>query len=393
MAFLDPTAADSDSPLDSDVKKGESRRHGFMHAMVFRKYDPILRNVTLSIRPFPRITSPHDLIIRVVASSINPVDWKQAQGSMSTYVRLTLPKILGMDFSGEVVKEHSQAKFFPKGSIVYGRLSRPFVEEGTHADFVKVRSDRDHISFKPDWLTHPQAASIGVAWHTAWECLIDNIGIDPNDKKENKEHKILIIGCSGGVGIAASQLCRSFEVGEVWGVCSGKNRSFMEENFGIRVIDYERGPLAKILRESKHYFTGILDCVGGEVYYQLAANEPFVLHPAGTFVTIVGQAESGNKGVLGDLEILLRTANKKISGSVRYRLFMGLTKPETWTQLVQHIEKHKIRPFVGLKLLMHDALAGYQLSFSRRTRGKIVLLSNALREEATVREHVGSTVL
>lgn len=358
------------------MRNEEAKKKDGMHAIVFDAYglDTICVALDHSI---PMLTSPSDIIIRIHAASINPVDWKQAKGSMRDYVRPRLPKVLGMDFSGEIIGLGCKVKEFKLKDMVYGRLATPTVD-GTQAEFTKIKYESDFIARKPSWLNHSQAAAIGVAAHTAWECLTGNLEIDFTDYKRNAAKRILIIGCSGGVGIAATQLCKALNVGEIWGVCSTENKHFMETEFKIHVIDYKSGHLSTLLKERTHYFTGILDCVGGIEYYNLAAQTPFILHPLGTFVTIVGKSESGKQGILADLWMLMSAAKKKWTGNIKYGLFLGFMKQNKWKELVQFVGKEKISFFVGREFdMMNQGLEAYKYSESGRARGKVILCNKA----------------
>lgn len=318
------------------MRNEEAKKKDGMHAIVFDAYglDTICVALDHSI---PMLTSPSDIIIRIHAASINPVDWKQAKGSMRDYVRPRLPKVLGMDFSGEIIGLGCKVKEFKLKDMVYGRLATPTVD-GTQAEFTKIKYESDFIARKPSWLNHSQAAAIGVAAHTAWECLTGNLEIDFTDYKRNAAKRILIIGCSGGVGIAATQLCKALNVGEIWGVCNTENKHFMETEF----------------------------------------QTPFILHPLGTFVTIVGKSESGKQGILADLWMLMSAAKKKWTGNIKYGLFLGFMKQNKWKELVQFVGKEKISFFVGREFdMMNQGLEAYKYSESGRARGKVILCNKA----------------
>lgn len=151
--------------------------------------------------PTPQLR-PHDLLIRVAAISVNPVDAKRRSGGPAGGAVANPPQIIGWDCSGVVEAVGAAVTLFQPGDEVYcaGDITRP----GCYAEYVAV--DERIVGHKPRTLSHEQAAAIPLTALTAWEGMIETLqitrgnGIYPNT--------ILIVGGAGGVGSIALQIAR-----------------------------------------------------------------------------------------------------------------------------------------------------------------------------------------
>jgi len=116
--------------------------------------------------PMPAIT-PNEVLIRVVAASVNPVDWKIREGYLKQMIAHSLPLTLGWDVSGVVEAVGEDVSRFKVGDAVF---SRPDLKRnGTYAEYVAIREDE--IAHKPKTLSHVEAACLPLAGITAWESL------------------------------------------------------------------------------------------------------------------------------------------------------------------------------------------------------------------------------
>lgn len=137
----------------------------------------------------------HDLLVQIKAISINPVDTKQRE---ATKLKEEEVKILGWDAVGEVVDTGSKVNLFKTGQEVYfaGDVTRP----GSYAEFTLI--DERLVGLKPKKLSLEEAAAMPLTTITAWEALVERLGITEDDNGKS----ILIINGSGGVGSIATQL-------------------------------------------------------------------------------------------------------------------------------------------------------------------------------------------
>jgi NADPH:quinone reductase-like Zn-dependent oxidoreductase len=202
-----------------------------MKAVVFDKYGG---NEVVEIKDVPTpICGPEDVLIKVHAASVNPVDWKVRSGHVKIITGSAFPKILGNECAGEIVETGRQVKKFKQGDHVIGwpsvRRLGAFAEYacvGETAVFPKSKN----ISFE-------ETACIPIAGLTAFQALRHKGRIASGKK-------VLINGASGGVGHFAVQIAKIFGA-EVTGVCSGANVGFVKSLGADKVIDYTKEDFTK----------------------------------------------------------------------------------------------------------------------------------------------------
>ena len=149
----------------------------------------------------PNISSGK-VLVSVKASGVNPVDWKIREGYFQQLIQLQFPSTLGMDFSGvveQVGEVNSDALDFKQGDEVYGQASISSGGSGAFADL--AMANKDSIAHKPKTLNRIEAAGLPLVGVSAWQALVENIGL-------SKDQKILIHGGAGGIGSIAIQLAK-----------------------------------------------------------------------------------------------------------------------------------------------------------------------------------------
>src|SRR5689334_19628674 len=152
--------------------------------------------------PTPRV-GPNGVLVRVHASSVNPVDWKYRQGLLAPVRPVIFPVIWGCDLSGVVAEVGPAVTLFKPGDEVYGfkdgYVAKTF--RGTYAEFAVV--PEKSLAKKPKNLTYEQAAAIPLAALTAWQALLNQGKLKPG-------HRVLIHAGAGGVGTMAIQIAKAF---------------------------------------------------------------------------------------------------------------------------------------------------------------------------------------
>lgn len=209
---------------------------------------------------------PHQVLIKVAAASINPVDWKIREGYMLAFLPLELPYTLGCDLAGEVQAVGSAVTRFQPGDLVYGYSH--LTHGGAFAELAVLAEDE--LALKPASLSLEQAAGFPVAMITAWEGLFTHGQLAPGQS-------VLILGGSGGVGTSAIQLAR-WKGAKVYATASTRNQDYIR-NLGAEAIDYVNSSPADLLSGVDLIF----DTVGGET--GLAALG--ALRPEGAYVSSV----------------------------------------------------------------------------------------------------------
>jgi len=189
---------------------------------------------------------PRDLLVKVFAVSINPVDYKKRKFAFLESKPLSdkNPMVMGYDASAEVIAVGSQVEFFKVGDLVYysGDVSRKGANGTEHI------VDERIVGFKPKNLTHPEAASIPLVFGTAWEGLVHLLRI-PEDHTKNKDKTILIIAGAGGVGSAAIQLAKRILGLHVVATASRTDTVDFCTKMGADLVINHRNPLAEELQK------------------------------------------------------------------------------------------------------------------------------------------------
>ena len=286
--------------------------------------------------PMPSITS-NEVLVRVIAASVNPVDWKIREGYLKEMISYQLPLTLGWDVSGVVTEVGTNVTRFRVGDAVY---SRPDIKRnGTYAEFVAIRESE--VALKPLTISHNEAASLPLAGITAWEVLITTAQLSAGQR-------VLIHAGSGGVGSLAIQLAKS-RGAYVIATTSGKNVALVESLGADEVIDYQTQNFTDKLGDIDVVF----DTLGGDIQESSWS----VLKKGGILISIVNPPSDTKAKELG-----VKSAFVFIEPSA-YIL----------KQLAELVEQGKLRPVIGAEFALHDIVKAHELSETGRTVGKIVL--------------------
>lgn len=219
-----------------------------MKAIVLEKTGPV-ENLQMQEIQKPTIRQG-EVLVKVVAISINPVDYKTRQGSgIYKYgdVGKTAKLIIGWDISGVV--EASQSDDFKKGDEVFGMVNFPGVG-AAYAEYVAAPAA--HLALKPAAISHDEAAAATLAALTALQTLVKTASVKQNDR-------VLILAASGGVGHYAVQIAKSAGA-YVIGTSSAANRDFVLGLGADEHIDYHATTLTAATKD----IDIVLDTVGGE---------------------------------------------------------------------------------------------------------------------------------
>jgi alcohol dehydrogenase len=220
--------------------------------------------------PKPSV-SPGRLLIEVYAAGVNPVDWKIREGYMKQMAPLQFPATLGGDFSGVVTEVGEGVSGFKKGDEVYGAASIVGGGSGSFAEF--VLADIKVTALKPKTITHVEAAALPLTGVSAWQALVDHIGL-------SRGKNILIHGGAGGIGTMAIQLAKYLGA-YVATTVNSRDMDYARELGAHEAIDYKNQSFEKML----HDYDAIFDTVGGETYTRSFA----VLKRGGIIVSMLEQ--------------------------------------------------------------------------------------------------------
>ncbi|MDE3735303.1 zinc-dependent alcohol dehydrogenase family protein [Pseudomonas resinovorans] len=227
------------------------------------------------MRPQP---GPGQVLVRIHASGVNPLDTKIRAGK-GGHARQTLPAVLGMDLAGVVASVGEGVSNFAPGDEVYGMAGGIGGNPGTLADYQAL--DADLLAKKPVNLDMRQAAALPLVAITAWEGMVDRARVGAG-------HKVLVHGGAGGVGHVAIQIARAFGA-EVYATGSAENLAVIE-GFGAIAIDYRSTAVEDYV--ARHTdgrgFDIVYDTVGGAT---LDASFQAVRHYTGHVVSALGWGE------------------------------------------------------------------------------------------------------
>lgn len=304
----------------------------------------------------------HDILVRINAASVNPVDLKIRDGDLKAILPLRPPFVLGSDLAGTVVSVGALATRFAVGDEVYARPNPNRM--GTFADLIAVH--QDDVATKPTTLTMAEAASIPLVGLTAWQALAERAHLRPGQK-------VLIHAGAGGVGTIAIQLAKHLGASVATTVSAAKTDLVMSLGADV-VIDYGKQAFETIL----HDYDVVLDTVGGETLDKSLR----VLKPGGIVVSVAGPPDPALAKEIGANPVI-RLAIAGLSYRIRQRARRHqVTYSYLWMkasgdqlrQLTALIDAGIIRPVVDSVFdfaQTREALA--HLEQGRTKAGKVVI--------------------
>jgi NADPH:quinone reductase-like Zn-dependent oxidoreductase len=313
-----------------------------MKAVRIHRYGP-REELVFEEAPLPQL-APDELLIQVVGTSVNPVDWKIRQGHLKEMIPYAMPLTLGWDVSGVVSAAGHDVTRFKLGDSVY---SRPDIaRNGTYAEYVAVRAAE--VAFKPSTISHIEAATLPLAGITAWQALIDVCKIKAGQR-------VLIHAAAGGVGSLAVQIART-RGAHVIATASAANRHFVLSLGANEFIDYRSQTLESAVKDP---VDAVFDTVGGKAQEVSLT----LLKPGGVLVSIITPppaALAEKHGVRGEF------------------LFIG-PKAAVLEELGKLVDEGKVRPVIGAEFALEDIAKAHALSEAGHMRGKIALYVGAPR--------------
>jgi NADPH:quinone reductase-like Zn-dependent oxidoreductase len=313
-----------------------------MRAMIYRSYGgpEALESVDLP-RPSP---GPGQALVRVIASSVNPVDWKLASGSLRLFMPITLPFVPGFDLAGDIVELGPGVPDYRVGDRVHARIATNG-GSGASAEFALV--GLDVMAKAPDGMDPAEAAGLPLAGLTALQGLRDQAGL----RLEGASGRVLVVGASGGVGHIAVQIARAAGA-EVVGVCSKRNLDFVSSLGAHAVIDYNApDPYAGQAR-----FDIVFDCIGPTPFRWLRR-----LARGGRYVT-----------PMPGPGVFLRSFLNPVT-SKQVRAVMLRSSASDLGILDRLVDAGKLRVAIDSRYALADLRSAWERSRSGRTVGKIVI--------------------
>jgi NADPH:quinone reductase-like Zn-dependent oxidoreductase len=290
------------------------------------------------------------VLVRVHASSVNPVEWYGVTGfifgRVGSGVRRPKDTSVGADLAGRVEAVGRDVKGFQPGDEVYGTSG------GSWAEYASAREER--LAPKPANLSFEEAAAVPVAGITALQALRDHGRVQPGQK-------VLINGASGGVGTFAVQIAKSFGA-DVTAVCSTRNVELARSLGADRVVDYTQEDFTK--RGERHDL--MIDIAGSRSF--LACRR--VLTPEATVVVVGGPLTYRG---LGPLPHIAGTILKSRGRSQTATFFVAKITTEDLNFLRDLLETGKVTPVIDRQYPLSEAPEALTYLGEGHARGKVVI--------------------
>ena len=297
-----------------------------------------------------------ELLVRVRAASVNPLDWHFMRGApylVRAMAGLSRPKPsasrLGADMAGTVEAVGQNVTGFQPGDEVFGGLE----ERGTLAEYISVRADAVVLQ-KPAGLTFEQAAAVPVAAFTALQALRDKGRVQPGQK-------VLVNGASGGVGTFAVQIAKALGA-EVTGVCSTANVGMVASIGADHVVDYTREDFTRAERR----YDLLIDIAGS----RSLAETRRVLVPKGVLVVVGGP----NKGRwIGPFGRTIRMLMQSPAVSQRMVSFLAHQNRDDLAVLRELLDAGKVTPVIDRTYRLNQVAEAVRYLETGHARGKVVI--------------------
>jgi NADPH:quinone reductase-like Zn-dependent oxidoreductase len=282
------------------------------------------------------VAAPGEVVIDVVAASVNAADWKFRAGQYAQNVQPKFPLIPGRDFSGVISAAGNGVEDLNVGDAVFGVCEAG--QEGAYAEKIAVKAAI--IAKKPEELSHVNAAALALTGLTAISAVEETLKLQPGET-------ILIQGGAGGVASFAIQFAKQIGA-RVITTTSAANRDYVRDLGADKIIDYNAQDFTQIVTGCDAVF----DTVGGDVALKSFA----VLKPGGraAFIASGAQAPKPNRNDVTSLRPPVRRARQHLE------------------RIAQLFQAGAIRPPEIKLYRLSEAADAHRLSESRHFRGKLV---------------------
>jgi NADPH:quinone reductase-like Zn-dependent oxidoreductase len=313
-----------------------------MRAIAILEFGGVDKMETLDL-PRPR-PSKGEVLIRVVAAGVNPVDALIRSGKFSEIMPHAFPLIPGWDAAGVVEEFGEGVTGFRKGDRVWACAQKPVVQGGTYAEYVSV--PESGLSKMPAKLLFEEAAAIPCAALTAYQCLFSEPGIGTGST-------VLVHAAAGGVGHFALQLARNAGA-KVLGTAGSTNQEFILGQGASVAIDYSREDFVEVAR--RHCPEGVdlvIDSVGGDAQTRSLD----IVKPGGRLACLTSEPDSA----------LAAESGKKA------HMLQVVPDAEQLALLSQLVDHKRLAPHVQKIYSLKNAAEAHTAIEGGHVRGKLVL--------------------
>ncbi|MEV4033814.1 NADP-dependent oxidoreductase [Streptomyces umbrinus] len=308
------------------------------------------------------VVGADDVLVRIVAASVNPLDRMIRDGEMKTILPYKVPFVLGNDLAGVVVEVGAAVTRFAVGDEVFARPDKNRI--GTFAERIAVH--QDDVAVKPTTLTMEEAASLPLVALTSWQALVERAHVQPGQK-------VLVHAGSGGLGTIAVQLAKQLGA-YVATTTSTANVDLVKRLGADVVVDYKKQAFETVLRD----YDVVLDSLGGETLKKSLD----VLRPGGKVISVAGPPDAAFGRELGANPVVrlamsalsLRTRRAARRRGVTYSFLFMRASGDQLRELTPLIEAGRIRPVVDTVFPFESAREALEyVEAGRAKAGKVVV--------------------
>ena len=330
-----------------------------MKALVLKRYGGLDQGVFADI-PKPAL-KPDEILVRVHAAGLNPIDYMIPKGTFKPMLRFQLPATLGSDLAGVVVEVGSRVTRFKPGDAVFASIFD--LGTGALAEFSVVPESA--AALKPSNLDFVQAASIPMVGLTSWQALKERAKLKPGQK-------VFIPAGSGGIGTFAIQLAK--HLGAKVGTTTSTGNMELVKSLGAdEVIDYKKQEFEEVLRE----YDAVLGTVRGDALEKSLR----ILKPKSNVVSLIGppdvtfaRARRMNffmKFVFGMLSRKIRRLAKK--RDVTYSFLFVHPDGRQLAEIGELLQSGRIQPVIDKVFPFDQAKEALAYLEKGRAKGKVVV--------------------
>ena len=330
-----------------------------MQALQLQRYGG-LDHVAFAELPRPT-PGPGELLVRVHAVGLNPIDTLIPRGDFKLILKLRLPATVGSDLAGVVAEVGSGVTRFKVGDAVYASIFD--TPHGSLAEFAIVPEQA--AALKPASLDFVQAASIPMVGLTAWQAMHERMQLRPGQK-------VFIPAGSGGIGTFAIQLARHLGA-RVGTTTSTANVALVRSLGADEVVDYTQQPFEDVLRD----YDAVLGTVRGDGLEKALR----IVKPGSRVVSLVGPPDAAfarARGMHFMLTLVFGLLSRKIIGLARRRgasYAFHFVRPDggQLAQIGALLEAGSIRPVIDRVFPFMEAKQALAYLAQGRARGKVVV--------------------
>ena len=307
------------------------------------------------------IIKPDEILVRVHAAGLNPVDNMIAKGMFKPIIKLRLPATMGSDLAGVVVETGSRVSRFKVGDAVFASVFD--TPAGSLAEYVAVP---EHAAApKPANLDFVQAASVPMVGLTSWQALNERIQVKPGQK-------VFVPAGSGGIGTFAIQLAKHFGA-KVGTTTSTANVELVRSLGADEIVDYKKEEFEQTLRG----YDAVLGTIRGDGLEKAL----HIVKPDSAIVSLVGPPDAAfarARGMNWLMRFVFGLLSRKIIGLAKkrgasYAFFFVRPDGRQLAQIGELLESARIRPVVDKVFPFSQAKEGLAYLEQGRARGKVVV--------------------